>query len=239
MPEPQIDILEARAEIGRSNAQRSREELGVHLQVLTRGCELLEDLAARSSVPLADDALPDAQRAIAILSFFVATRAGSVCHLLLEGFPTDAAALLRSLLEALALQNFLQTEPGRATEWLRAKRIPEAEILRAVEKQTLLAPTWGELGKAVHPNLVVIEHQGAFDDSGKFVVGMHGVHRPEQLFRLTANFGVFVEREMDVVQRNVDIGWSESDLVVAQQLSSLVKWLNTEIESRWGLNHLG
>lgn len=114
-------FLAARSAAASENEAWSRNELGHWVAVLDLGCSLLNRAAREVAdhVGARGDMASAGETAISLLSMWMVSRAGSVCALLLQGYPTDAGALLRSLLEVEAMQELLSTDPNRADAWMR------------------------------------------------------------------------------------------------------------------------
>jgi hypothetical protein len=227
-PERRPLFLDGRAEAAAANRGWSIQELSEDIDILDVGCSILEHVAASASDHIKAGA-EGAARAIDYLAYFMASRGGTVASLILDGYTTDAGALERGMLEAHALQVLIDKEPERADQWFAGKRVKENDILKALEKRTGLGRAWGELGRVVHPNYVVIQSQVTPDGS----MGMAGARRPEQLHKLTANFGVLVTRQLQFMARLVPEMLKSVDVKALDDYAASVEAYRARVLARW------
>ena len=164
---------------------------------------------------------------------WMVSRAGSVCALLLQGYPTDAGALQRGLLEVEALQGLLASDPDRADAWMRNEEISPGDFIGKVSKgDHAFGREWSQLGTVVHPNRkAVINQVDELSEGAK--LGAGGARRPQQLHKLTVNFGVQVKRELDLLDRTLQLRWSGEVSTMAGLFDDLLDRLHVEVLRRW------
>ena len=229
-------FLASRSEAAAANEEWSRRELGEWLGVLDVGCALL-DTAAREvaeHVLSRGSEASQSEEAISLLSMWAVSRAGSACTLLLQGFPTDAGALMRALMEVEAVQTLLATDPESADMWMRNEELQVGEFLKVVTKQDRsFGQEWGSLGTVVHPNRRAVINQ-VDELGGGARLGGGGARRPEQLHKLTANFGVQVKRELHLLERTFEhLSWSAALRTLIEKYELLLDQMHEAVLGRW------
>ena len=228
-------FLAARAKAAAANEEWSRAELGEWVAVLDMGCAILERCAKSVDDHLVTrgDSASAAEHAVSLLAMLAESRAGSVCSLLLQGYPIDAGALLRGLLEIEAMQTLLAGDAESAERWYANEEIKEREYLKAVTADdSTFGPAWGQLGTVVHPNRKAVINQ-VDETGGGARLGAGGARRPEQLFKLTVNFGVQVKREVRILERVYEINWPDGVAGLITDFSTRLHEMHTDVVRRW------
>ena len=230
-----FSFLAWRADIARDNEEWARRELGDSVAVLDLGCAALDGCTKVVADRVGDQGneASQAERAISLLAMLAVSRAGNVCSLLLQGYPVDAGALLRGLLEIEAMQRRLGDDSDSAERWMNNEQIREAEYLRTVTRaDSTFGPMWGQLGKFVHPNRLAVINQ-ANEAGGRTNMSGGGAKRPEQLLKLAANFGTAVTREVQFLEGTFAIEWPADVAAVVLDFEKGLDELNAEVLRRW------
>ena len=228
-------FLAARAMAAQANEEWSRNELGKWVAVLDLGCSLFELSAKEVADYLAggSDNASQGERAVSLLAMLAASKAGSVCALLLQGFPTDAGALLRGLLEIEAMQKLLASDSSAAERWMQNGEFKNWEILRGITRDDpSFGQAWAQLGTVVHPNRKAVINQ-VDESGGRAVLKAGGARRPEQLFKLAANFGIQAIREIQILERTLGITWSRDLTTLVRDFDARLDEMHTEVFRRW------
>ena len=228
-------FLTARAKAALANEEWSRDQLGDWVAVLDLGCTVMELCAKEIADYLAGrgDSASQGERAISLLAMLAVARAGNVCALLLQGYPPDAGALLRGLLEIEAMQDLLASDADTADSWMRNKEIKVATFLRTIRKNDpSFGQAWRQLGTVVHPNRKAVINQ-VDEVTGRALLGGGGARRPEQLFKLAVNFGVQAKREIQILERTFGIAWPRELTALVRNFELRLDEMHTEVFLRW------
>ena len=200
------------------------------------GCTLLEAAAREVAEHLLSrgSEVSKSEQSILLLSMWAVSRAGSTCTLLLQGFPTDAGALMRALMKVEAVQRLLASDAESADAWMRNEELKVGDFLSMVTKQDpSFGQAWGSLGTVVHPNRQAVINQ--FDELGDVArLRGGGARRPEQLHKVAANFGVQVKRQLHLLEDTFEhLTWSAALHTLIEKYELLLNQMHEAVHRRW------
>lgn len=104
------------------------------------------------------------------------------------------------------------------------------DVVRSKDRE--FSDAWKQLSTVVHPNRKAVINQ-VDELSGGANLGPGGARRPQQLYTLTANFGVQVNRELSLLYRTLRLRWSGELSTMAGRFDDLLDRMHVEVHRRW------